>query len=298
MQNGRVQQLNSAFRTIIVKRVAIFAWQKVAKVSTGLQAFSVCPLLAPCFPWCLDLPLSAGKMMKTNFQRPENNPFFWSQTEKAVKRRARTEATRTESCKRRLFSEEDDENDPPLPVIDPPVLRKRETQTQQLVRINNIIWHWLQFITSSFLYFSSYLIITNSMKMFVFVFIYSLAVLERMRNIKLQLNYQATDYLIWVCYNCLYKVVRTANPVKSPKHFLINIPRMPTLSPTSIPQGNQKWKFSITGTLLHCTKVTNAHRILLIYLFPAKVTTITAIIFIPSVIKKNLPVSTKHNSLM
>ena len=97
------------------------------------------PLASALFPWCLDLPLSARKMMKTNFQRPGKQPFFRSRTAKAAKRRARTEAARAESCKRCLFSEEDDENDQPPPVLDPPVLRKRETKTQQLLRINKII---------------------------------------------------------------------------------------------------------------------------------------------------------------
>ena len=77
--------------------------------------------------------------MKTKFQRLENKPFFRSRTVKAAKRRARTEAAPAESCKQHLFSEGDNENDPPPPVLDPPVLRKRETQAQQLVMINNII---------------------------------------------------------------------------------------------------------------------------------------------------------------
>ena len=58
--------------------------------------------------------------------------------------------------------------------------------------------------------------------MFIFVFIYSLVVLKIIRNVKLQSNYQATELSIWVCYNGLYKVVNTANLVKSLQIFIIN----------------------------------------------------------------------------
>ena len=80
-----------------------------------------------------------GENDENEFSTPGKQPFFRSRTAKAAKRRARSEVARAESYKRRFFSEEDDENDPPPPVIGPPILRKRETQTQQLVRINNII---------------------------------------------------------------------------------------------------------------------------------------------------------------
>jgi len=62
----------------------------------------------------------------------------------------------------------------------------------------------------------------HSMKMFIFVFIYSLVVLKIIRNVKLQSNYQATELSIWVYYNSLNKVVNTANLVKSLQIFIIN----------------------------------------------------------------------------
>ena len=77
------------------------------------------------------------------FSTPEKQPFYLSRTVKKAKIRARTEATRAERCKRRLFSEEGDENDPSPLVLDPPVLRERDKQAQQYftVKRNNNIWH-------------------------------------------------------------------------------------------------------------------------------------------------------------
>lgn len=65
------------------------------------------------------------------FSTPGKQPFYLSRTAKKAKKRARTEAARAERCKRRLFSEEGDENDPSPLVLDPPVLRERDKQAQQ-----------------------------------------------------------------------------------------------------------------------------------------------------------------------
>ena len=173
------------------------------------------PSLVSCLPWCLDLPLTVGKV--TNFQRLENSRFICHGQRKKLKKRARTEAARAERCKRRLFSEEGDENDPSPLVLDPPVLRERDKQAQQsTVKRNNNIWHWLHIYYRRFNFFFHWV------KMFIFVFIYSLVVLKIIRNVKLQSNYQATELSIWVCYNSLYKVVNTANLVKSLQIFIIN----------------------------------------------------------------------------
>jgi len=76
------------------------------------------------------------------FSTPGKQSFYLSRTAKKAKKRARTEAARAERCKRRLFSEEGDENDPSPLVLDPPVLRERDKQAQQsTVKRNNNIWH-------------------------------------------------------------------------------------------------------------------------------------------------------------
>ena len=76
------------------------------------------------------------------FSTPGKQPFYLSLTAKKAKKRARTEAARAERCKRHLFSEKGDENDPSPLVLDPPVLRERDKQAQQsTVKRNNNIWH-------------------------------------------------------------------------------------------------------------------------------------------------------------
>ena len=75
---------------------------------------------------------------ENEFSMPGNQPFYRSRTAKATKRRARTEIARAERCKRRLFTEESDENDLSLTILKPPVLRQREKQAHQsTVKRNN-----------------------------------------------------------------------------------------------------------------------------------------------------------------
>ena len=97
-------------------RVAIFALLNVAKIiSPNSQVFSVKPSLTLVFgstAYCRE---------SDEFSTPGKQPFYLARTAKKAKKSARTEAARAERIKRRLFSEEGDENDQSPLVLDPPV---------------------------------------------------------------------------------------------------------------------------------------------------------------------------------
>ena len=96
-----------------------------------------------------------GENDENELSTPGKQPFYRSRTAKAAKRRARTEIARAERCKRRLFSEESDENDPSLTVLDPPVLRQREKQAHQsTVKRNNNMTFFTNLLPAFFFFTS------------------------------------------------------------------------------------------------------------------------------------------------
>ena len=96
-----------------------------------------------------------GENDENEFSTPGKQPFYRSRTAKAAKRRARTEIARAERCKRRLFTEESDVNDPSLTVLDSPVLQQREKQAHQsTVKRNNKMTLFTNLLPASFFFTS------------------------------------------------------------------------------------------------------------------------------------------------